>query len=337
MIDLTTGHLSQARKHGEIMKKRNSGERTFAFAVNKWLEKPSEKNGRTKAKNYAQKGDFFKQLWGSKQIEDISDRDVAKLIAELRAKKNKDTGKPYSESGINNYAGVYSAVMKNAVENLKLIQVFPKWKKLQEIERQYYPEPHQIKVLHDELMSMGDQNTLRADMVAFCFHTQVRNAIATNLKIEEISHDLSFMAVPAHKMKNNQPFERPLNAEAKKIVQRNIERGYALQEKYSWLDPIDYVFVQDAGKRDSIGKPFSKNGLVNKQWRLARERAGLPKDFVFHSLRHAGATFLVREGIDMKMVSTLLGHASEKSTWRYRHISTKESQQASELTSGVSL
>ena len=78
-------------------------------------------------------------------------------------------------------------------------------------------------------------------------------------------------------------------------------------------------------------------GLVNKQWALARERAGLPKEFCFHSLRHAGATFLVREGIDMKMVATLLGHQSEQSTWRYRHISTKESQRASELTSGVDL
>tara|TARA_B110000285_G_scaffold77782_1_gene89580 strand:- start:1301 stop:2314 length:1014 start_codon:yes stop_codon:yes gene_type:complete len=337
VIDFQAGQVSQAQRHGEIMRRRNSGETTFAFAVNDWCKKSSTKRpGQPKSKGFMDKGDWFKRRIGSKQIEDISDQDVKKLVAELRSIKGR-TRETIGASGINGYITVYNAVMNHAVHELKMIQSFPRWLKGAEEVREYYPEVSEIGLLINELKTMGFQNPLRADLVAMGFHTQLRNTNARTLRIDEVSRDLNFLSIPARRMKNNRHFERPLNQEAKKIVQRNIERGYALQAKYSWLDPIEHVFVQDSGTVSSIGKPLTQSALVGRSWHVATKRAGLPESFTYHSLRHAGATFLVREGIDLKMVATLLGHSSESSTWRYRHVSTKESQRASELTSGVNL
>ncbi len=47
-------------------------------------------------------------------------------------------------------------------------------------------------------------------------------------------------------------------------------------------------------------------------FRRAVERAGLPKAFVFHGLRHTYASDLVRQGVPLDIVSRQLGHADVK-------------------------
>ena len=333
MIDLELRRISvSANHHGEVMRNRK-GNTTFAFAVNQWLETPS-RNGRDKGKKDHGYGEFFKKAWGNKQIEDVKERDVDKMISSLRSKTVKN-GRRMSEGGVNNYASVYNAVMNFSVNELKIVRNFPKWSKRKERRREYFPQPEVISRMHDELISMGGQNTLRAEMLLFCWHTQLRNTNVTNLKISQVSGDLSFITIESHHMKNGLPFERPLNSDARAIIERNIERGYALQQKFSWLDPIEYVFVQDAGR--SIGKPFGRSGLVNQQWRLARERAGIPSEFVFHSIRHGAASTLRREGVSLPVISTLMGHSDMKSTLIYQHVTSNESREASDITASFSI
>lgn len=64
----------------------------------------------------------------------------------------------------------------------------------------------------------------------------------------------------------------------------------------------DYVLTSD------MGKPWRKQHT--QLFRRAVARSGLPKDLVFHGLRHTYASDLVRRGVPLDIVAKQLGHAS---------------------------
>jgi integrase len=75
---------------------------------------------------------------------------------------------------------------------------------------------------------------------------------------------------------------------------------------------------------NSLGKPFTGN-CVRCRMRRLRKKFKLPTDvnnenIVAYSLRHSMATYAIYRGVNLKIVSQLLGHRDIKTTMRYLHL-----------------
>lgn len=71
------------------------------------------------------------------------------------------------------------------------------------------------------------------------------------------------------------------------------------------------------------GKPIYPR-YVQRMIKKYLVQAGLPTNITPHKLRHSFATHLVNNGIDLRSLQEMLGHASLSTTQIYTHLSTKK-------------
>ena len=94
----------------------------------------------------------------------------------------------------------------------------------------------------------------------------------------------------------------------------------ALRDYWPTERPTDWLF------------PGAKQGRhlhqrsVQKVFAQAKEGAGLRKKVSVHSLRHAFATHLLEDGVDIRYIQKLLGHKSTKTTEIYTRVSRRSIQ-----------
>ena len=81
-----------------------------------------------------------------------------------------------------------------------------------------------------------------------------------------------------------------------------------------WQDQ-NLIFPNEAGRT------FNPSNLRNRSFRHIKARANVREDLRFHDLRHTCATLLLSEGVNVKVVSEMLGHASVTITLNtYSHV-----------------
>jgi integrase len=94
-------------------------------------------------------------------------------------------------------------------------------------------------------------------------------------------------------------------------------RRHKLASRFS--ADTDPVF---ASRRDTR---LSHRNVTRRGWEPASDAAGLPETLRFHDLRHACASRLLARGVDVAMVSSMLGHANIAVTMSvYSHLVNRE-------------
>jgi site-specific recombinase XerD len=84
---------------------------------------------------------------------------------------------------------------------------------------------------------------------------------------------------------------------------------------WRWKRPTQWLFPGGVPDR-----PIRTSSVFRACQEAAR-KAGIAKPVHPHSLRHAFATHLLDEGVNLLVIQTLLGHAHLKTTARYLHLS----------------
>jgi integrase/recombinase XerD len=108
-----------------------------------------------------------------------------------------------------------------------------------------------------------------------------------------------------------------------------IEQGKGRKDRYVMLSPYLLGSLREywkAGRPTDVlfanaktGRPLSREA-VNRAFHRARTRARITKRVFPYSLRHAHATHLLEQGTNLRVIQTLLGHRSLRTTQLYTHV-----------------
>lgn len=186
-------------------------------------------------------------------------------------------------------------------------------------ERFHAPDKHREYLTADELkrfLAVEPQTVMeRTVQQAFGF------SCMTGLQLGDMQHlrwsdikdvnGVQMVSIIQHKTKS--PVIVPLNELALSLLPPRPENGE---------DGIVFPLVK---KPDNVAKYV----------RRIKEKAGIEKDFTYHSSRHSAATLAITTGAELYSVSKILGHGSIASTQVYTKVNMEKKVEAMSLTDGV--
>jgi integrase/recombinase XerD len=143
-------------------------------------------------------------------------------------------------------------------------------------------------------------------MISLLYACGMRVSELTNLKVNNLEFDEKIGQIKQGKGKKDRIFNIP---------------EFLLQ------DLIGLVKVQKENNREYLfsgpkGKLSTRN--LQKIVSLATRKAQINKEVHPHTLRHSFATHLLENGVDIRLIQELLGHADLSTTQLYAHVSSAQ-------------
>ena len=148
-----------------------------------------------------------------------------------------------------------------------------------------------------------------AAMLEMMYATGMRVSEVVDLTLDHYYEDEQFIRVIG---KGSKERLIPFGSQAKKRMSIYLQRRTA---KYIYTSP--YVFLNNRGQK------ISRQAV----WKIIKKyakAAGIEKDVTPHTLRHTFATHLLNNGVDLRAIQEMLGHADISTTQIYVHLNYKD-------------
>lgn len=160
-----------------------------------------------------------------------------------------------------------------------------------------------VVLSRNEIERMIDsiENPKHRLLISLSYGAGLRVSEAINLKIKDV--DLQELTLHIKGAKGNK--------DRISMISEKIRSD--LKELIVLKNANDYVFESNRG-----GKLDERS--AQKVFEHALKKAGIKKEATFHSLRHSFATHLLENGVDVRYVQELLGHANIRTTQIYTKV-----------------
>ncbi len=139
----------------------------------------------------------------------------------------------------------------------------------------------------------------------------IRTSELCNLRIEEV--DLKEQTVLIVNGKGGKSRLLPMGQYATYYIDEYLRRARKYMLRGTLHDP-ENLFLS------SRGRPFNRTTLNSTVFRTVRKSVDFKKHFSAYSIRHATATHLLKNDLDIAFIAQLLGHSSLRTTQRYLRI-----------------
>lgn len=286
---------------------------TLAEAFEQYMDRHASKKRKTAE---AMRKDFERNFngyrrWTQRRLSSITSLDVAKFHCELGEKRGQ-------------YAANRAVQQLRAIYNRAII-----WKLFKgdnpTVGITLFPETPRTRFLTKDEMSRLLQclektadRDLR-DFMLIAMFTGARKSSVFAMRWDELDLTEGTWVCPGEKQKNGQA----------KIFALTSREVAILKERQNTCS--EWVFPSSGSKSGHV----SKSGHIvdiKKQWEQLRDQAGLP-DVHIHDLRRTLASWMIKEGVDLKVVQSTLNHKDLKTTmFVYAHSMSAQERKAKELT-----
>ncbi len=277
---------------GSYFEKLVGSNKTFKQLMEKFMREHAPKVSENMQKSYSSSLKHLIPFFGDLTLLSIS----RKKISGYKVLRRDEGAKPAT---INRELAMFSKAFNLAVDEWEWLKdkPFPKISKEEENnERDRWMTKDEERVLLESCPKW-----LR-EIVVFALNTGLRQDELLSLQWPRVN--LFRKTILIQKTKNGKPKTIPLNQIAIDVIEQKSE------EKVRKLKN-DFVFISSHGTkidRHNLRRAFN-NAVKNA------ELANLK----FHDLRHTFATRLAQKGVDLYMISKLLGHEDIRMTQRYSH------------------
>lgn len=273
---------------------------TFNELADKYEENFKTQKAFNRSKRYLL--DLVREHFGDKRLSQITYLDL-ETYRNRRKATPLANGKPRTEATVNREMALLGHMLNKAVEwEMLEASPFKKGKRLM-----FKENNHRLRFLTDEEITalLKACSPHLRPIVEVALLTGMRRGELLGLKWEQIRNGFIYLT----ETKSGKARQIPINDHLAQVFKE-------LRQKNQLKSP--YVFC------DSQGKRFQE---VKRSFASACKKAGL-EDFRFHDLRHTFASHLVMNGVGLKAVQELLGHADIKMTMRYAHLSQAHLKEA---------
>ncbi|HAX73074.1 MAG TPA: site-specific tyrosine recombinase XerD [Firmicutes bacterium] len=235
-------------------------------------------------------------------ITDITNKDVQDYIIYLyeRGLTTKSVARQISAiRSFHHYLVIEKLASKNPtelIESPKLSRKLPQVLSVSEVEALL--NSFSTETIHD---------IRNKAMVELMYASGLRVSELLTLKLEDVHLTMMFIKCIG---KGNKERLVPIGDEAVEALELylNESRPKLLKK------PQDVLFL------NRFGGPMTRQGF----WKILKQQAaltGITKELSPHKLRHSFATHLLENGVDLRLVQEMLGHADISTTQIYTHMS----------------
>ncbi len=261
---------------------------------------------------------YIKPTFGDKVPEEVDPLSLDRFRVKLSKMMAVRTGKPLSPTTVHHIMALLRQIVSfGVVRNLTKgfrgkvpVPPMPQNMKTEDLTQE------QLSSLLKALAEEADQDA--ADVVRLALYTGARRSEILKARWENVDLERSVWILRDRKDGRDSGF--PLSSAARQVLQKRLGARRA-----------DSPFVfPGSGEEGYLGHPKAAFARI-------REAARLPEGFrLLHGLRHHYASLLVSSGVDLYVVSKLLGHSDPTLTAkRYAHLRPGVMAEATEIAANL--